>query len=117
MRQKGFTLIEVVASLAILAIVLSYLLYIYEASADRALANHEKRLASLLCQNKLEEILVGQVTQEEGTFPNHPGFRWKVQKSRRTLYPKVVVEEVTVSVFYPASSKPYTLTVWRSLKP
>ncbi|HEY8751497.1 MAG TPA: prepilin-type N-terminal cleavage/methylation domain-containing protein [Tepidisphaeraceae bacterium] len=88
-RRKGFTLIEVLAALVLLAIVLPAAMRGVTAAASAASSAQKRTKAAALAASKLQEILAtgqyangglsGDFGSEEG--PEYNGFRWEAQTS------------------------------------
>jgi len=84
----GFTLAEVVISIAIVGIALLYFATISTANMERAGEAYQKRLYRSLAQDKLEEYLIEVKYAEEedadpetsGNFENAPGYSWTITK-------------------------------------
>lgn len=111
MRSKtGFTLLEVMVALAIIAGALVVILHCHLLGVN--LANRVKgtSLASLLAQEKMEEIEMEEILEEGdkvrdegGLFEEYPGFRWQVVVNQAELFEEEIEElkkvAVTVSWF------------------
>jgi general secretion pathway protein I len=99
-HRSGFTLLEVVVAIAVLAVALVALLTLR--NRDVALQAHARHLvtATSLARAKLEELSrVTGADQEEtsGNFGEHyPGFVWK-REIEPTLVPAWLEMKVTVS--------------------
>ena len=101
--KSGFTLLEVMIALAIIAGALVVILHCHLIGVN--LANRVKgiSLASLLAQEKMEEIemeLALEEGEEEGDFEEYPGFQWRVVVSRAELFEEEieVLKKATVTV-------------------
>lgn len=78
-KKKGFTLLEVVISVAIVGVSLMMLLSAVNRNIDIAGKSRDAQIAALLAQQMLTNIeLEGfpQVREEEGEFQDNPGFNW-----------------------------------------
>jgi type II secretion system protein I len=78
-KKKGFTLLEVVISVAIVGVSLMILLSAVNRNIDIAGKSRDAQIAALLAQQMLTNIeLEGfpQVREEEGEFQDNPGFNW-----------------------------------------
>ena len=78
-KKKGFTLLEVVISVAIIGVSLMMLLSAVNRNIDIAGKSRDAQIAALLAQQMLTNIeLEGfpQVREEEGEFQDNPGFNW-----------------------------------------
>jgi len=80
-NPKGFTLLEVMVALAVLAIALTVLLGLRNRDIELRTHAHYMTVASLLAQEKLAEAEIGafpSVGEQEGGFGNrHPNFNWQ----------------------------------------
>lgn len=78
-REKGFTLLEVVISVAIIGVALMILLSAVNRNLDIAGKSRDSQIASLLAQQMLTEIEMEgfpDIREEEGKFVDNPGFEW-----------------------------------------
>lgn len=78
-KEKGFTLLEVVISVAIIGVALMILLSAVNRNLDIAAKSRDAQIAALLAQQMLTDIeLEGfpDVREEEGEFADYPGFSW-----------------------------------------
>ena len=78
--KSGFTLIEVMAAVLIIAIVLIALLIEKGRSFKNTLVTHNHRIALMLATSKMEELKSGIETQSTGEFEEHSGFSWKLEQ-------------------------------------
>lgn len=80
--KNGFTLLEVVVALAIIATVLVTLLGTHLMSLNLAHKNQEQTLIAMLARQKLEEIRVtpfDSLNNDSGDFsPEYPNFSWEI---------------------------------------
>jgi len=78
-KERGFTLLEVVISVAILGVALMMLLSSVNRNIDIAGKSRDAQIAALLAQQMLTDIeLEGfpDVREENGEFENYTGFSW-----------------------------------------
>jgi type II secretory pathway pseudopilin PulG len=110
LRRGGFTLLEVVFAVGIIATALLALMAGVSGSISSAGASINRRAAREVCRAKLEEILAGSEGAEgAGEVEDYPGFRW----SSRTDELKIgvadrsteTVKVVTVEVTFPVDSQ------------
>ncbi|MCD5390668.1 type II secretion system minor pseudopilin GspI [candidate division NPL-UPA2 bacterium] len=99
--KTGFTLLEVMIALAIIAGALVVILHSHILGVN--LANRVKgtSLASLLAQKRMEEIKMEgfpEEGEEEGDFEEHPGFRWRSVVSNAEVFEEEVEELRKVTV-------------------
>jgi general secretion pathway protein I len=98
-NQYGFTLLEVMVAVAILAIALVGILKANVQSLESLAESREMTTASLLAANKLAEVeAVGAAhwTEFQGDFgENYPGFVWRLE-SETTAVPGLVRFAITV---------------------
>jgi general secretion pathway protein I len=79
-RESGFTLIEVIVALAILAVALGVLFHVISDALDRARENRNEMAATSLAQSLLARTGSEWPLQEgehSGSYSN--GFRWRLQ--------------------------------------
>jgi type II secretion system protein I len=80
-RRVGVTLIETLASLALLAVVAPILARAWAVTMDSAARSRDQITASVLAENMLTEMVAeGNLTSadQSGTFGDeHPGFAWE----------------------------------------
>jgi len=83
--KNGFTLLEIMAALAIMATALVALLGTHLKSLDLAYKHKEQTLAAMLARQKLEETLTvpfDELSSDSGDFaPTHPDIGWETEVS------------------------------------
>ncbi len=99
-RAAGFTLMEVVFAVAIVATALIALQAAVAGSIQAAGSSVNRRAAREECRAKLEEILAGVSSPDGGgDFEDRPGFRWSARTEELTVgMPEKASEVVTVVV-------------------
>ncbi len=78
---KGFTLIEVLVSLAILSIALVAVVKSALLVQDGLLGTKEQNTQAMLCAQKMEEVRsqgLDGIVAWDGVFEEHPGYRWSL---------------------------------------
>ncbi len=79
---KGFTLLEVMVALAIIATALVTLLGTHLMSLNLAQKNKEQTLEVMLARQKMEELFTvpfESVNSDSGDFaPEHPEYKWEI---------------------------------------
>lgn len=107
-RSSGFTLMEVVFAVAIVATTLVALQAAVAGSIQTAGSSVNRRAAREECRAKLEEILAGVASPDGGgEIEDRPGFRWSARTEELTVgmpdkateVVKVVILEVQFPVF------------------
>ena len=87
--NKGFTLLEVMIAVALIAIALTTLLGSQSQSVSFANSAKFETMAALLAQSKMSEITVqepGELTNDSGDFgDDYPGYAWEVNVSDITI--------------------------------
>lgn len=79
---NGFTLIEVLVSLAILSIALVAVVKSALLVQDHLLKTNSENTQAMLCAQKMEQIRsqgLEDIVAWEGTFEEHPGYRWSLE--------------------------------------
>ncbi len=83
--NKGFTLLEVMIAVALIAIALTTLLGSQSQSVSFANSAKFETMAALLAQSKMSEITVqkpDELTSDSGDFgEDYPGYAWEVNVS------------------------------------
>ena len=87
-RQAGFTLVEILVSLAIMSVVLGALIQAAGASANNAGRLRDRTIAQWVGSNRLAEM------QISGTFPDTGSKNGNTEMLGNTWYWKTVVQKV-----------------------
>ncbi len=106
--SNGFTLLEVMVAVAILAMVLVTLLGVKNTSAKNVMLSERITTATLLAKRKMTEMLVTAGTrtifqqEEEGGFPEEEfkGYAWKTAIAPVPLDVNVKITAVRVAVLW-----------------
>ncbi len=102
MRARGLTLIEVVASLVLLAVTVTALLASHARSMEQLTENRRHHLASELAR---ELILTWQLDPEgsrdlmAGTFDDHKELRWTKRRAPRPVTARSALDEITLTIY------------------
>ncbi len=107
-KALGFTLIEVMVSLAILALAMVPLLVEKNRSFKTSLQNHYYRQALFLGYEKMLEIQRGETEESSGEFEGFSGYSWKVTEEEVPLSQEgveMVLKKWTLEIEYPYSEK------------
>jgi general secretion pathway protein I len=106
MRNKGgFTLLEVMVALAIIAGSLVVILHSHFLSVNLANRAIGESLASLLAKEKMEETVkegFPEEGEEEGVFKEHSHFRWRRTVEQAELFEKEIdgLRRIVVTIFW-----------------
>jgi prepilin-type N-terminal cleavage/methylation domain-containing protein len=81
-REGGFTLLEVMLAVGIIAVFFAVLIVSRDDIISTAANSNSLRIARMLASQKMEEVLLSEVAEEGeetlgGTFENYPGFSWE----------------------------------------
>lgn len=82
--RSGFSLFEILLSLALLAAAMAAITQLMETGLQAGLRNQLRTEGQFLCERKLAELLVDPAAQEstgETSFPDDPGWKWSVAVS------------------------------------
>jgi len=75
--ERGFTLVEVLVAVLIVATTISVLQTISGATLKTAVETNRIRIAKMLLRQKAEEIAAGVETSSGGGFDGFPGYEWE----------------------------------------
>ena len=123
-RQKacqGFSLIEVLVAMAVIAIVVIAIFRLNSQTIDMTNATRFHTLAPLLAQSKLADIesrKIEDATSDSGDFgESHPGFNWNVTidtvLSESLGETAENLKKIDLTVSYSGSGAIYNLTLYR----
>ncbi|MBN2688036.1 MAG: type II secretion system minor pseudopilin GspI [Deltaproteobacteria bacterium] len=119
-KADGFTLLEVMVAMAILAITLVAVFQSQSQSISMASESRFITTASLLAQSKMTEMEVaapGDLNSGSGDFgDDYPGYSWRtsIDSTQLEAIKKI---EVTVSNERMASNNTFTLILYRFVAP
>jgi len=103
--RSGFTLLEVMAALAIVAIALTVLLVERNVAVQRTSRTNDRRVAMQLAEEKLNELVLGLETGSAGDFEDPPNFRWSAEEKIELVDAEGRVEgylrRIEVTVHFP----------------
>lgn len=124
--EKGFTLMEVMVSLAVLAIVLATVFKLQSSTIALARAAHFKSSAPMLARQQLAQLAQNNYDPEEfeGEFTeNFPGFSWTCEiesGADRGGWEDILSEtrpeqlkKISITIFGPDRDRQFTLGTWR----
>jgi len=116
-KAAGFTLLEVMVAMAVLAMALVAVYQLQAQSISLAAESRFRTSAALLAQSKMADIeSESNLTNrtEDGDFgPAHPRYRWQI-KITNTQLPRLKKIEVTVLNKAFASGGRYTLIFYKA---
>ena len=97
LQQKGFTLLEIMIAVAIIAIALTTLLGSQSQSVSFANSAQFETMAALLAQSKMSELVIEDsfsLSGNNGDFgDDFPGYTWEAEVN------DIIVEEIDVSQY------------------
>lgn len=121
LTDRGFTLIEVLVAMAVIAIVVIAIFRLNSQTIDMTNATRFHTLAPLLAQSKLADIesrTLEDATSDAGDFGEiHPGFQWQVAID--TVLSEVLGESVEnlkkidLTITYNDTGAIYKITLYR----
>jgi len=99
-RDKGFTLIEVIVSMAILGISLVLIMQLFSAGLKSAKASCDYTIAIVHAKDKMEE-LSATLDNDSGTFED--GFKWEtdVQDYKQADDSEYKLQKLVVKILWP----------------
>jgi general secretion pathway protein I len=99
MRNRGFTLIEIVVAMAILGIGLVVIIELFSGGLRLGRASEEYSRAAGYARMKLEEVMITELTGEgiqEGQFD--PEYRWQMEVRKINLLPSEKITDFKPAV-------------------
>ena len=112
-NEKGFTLLEIIASLTILAVGILTLVQMFSGSLKQGVQADQYLTGVYLAQSKLSQLEVdnfnaatsGLFTNQEGTFENHEGYYWQseilpYESSLEDEENRIQVTKIVLRVFW-----------------
>jgi type II secretion system protein I len=102
--RSGFTLLEVLVSLVILAAALAVIAQGFSAGAQSSMVAKDETTAARLADKKMSEVETGEIPVnrgEQGTFPEPEGFRYEISTEAEAT---TGLYRITVTVYYPDGS-------------
>ncbi|MEA3188695.1 MAG: hypothetical protein QOD99_2525 [Chthoniobacter sp.] len=112
-RHSGFTLVEVLAALAFLAILLPVVLSALSISNRAAVVAERRSLASELAENQLSQLILSNAWatgDTRGDFGvDRPGYRWELKRGDWTS--GLGMSELTMNVFYQVQGREGSVTL------
>lgn len=111
--NHAFSLLELIASIALIAIVSGYLLTVHEMALERCTRTTNLYLAQLLAKQKMEEIYLQglQNLPPKGNFSQFPQFHWKIQKETKNILPTLPLTQVELHIQFQQNTL-LKLTFW-----
>jgi len=115
MRAAAFTLVEVVASAAILGGVVAGLLVARGRALEIARAAQERLHCGRLCGAQVAALRAGLIGEGEGEFATSPGYIWRVMRISLPEQTPRHLAAYEVSVLPPSQREEdkFALTIWR----
>ncbi|RJR19136.1 MAG: type II secretion system protein [Nitrospiraceae bacterium] len=103
-RDEGFTLIEVIVSMAILGISLVLIMQLFSAGLKSAKASCDYTIAIVHAKDKMEELST-TLDNDSGTFED--GFKWEteVQDYRQIEESEYKLQKLVVKIVWPEALK------------
>ena len=109
--RRGFTLVEVLASMALVAIILPVAMKGVSLALQAAALARQRSVAASLAQTELDELVATSAWEDsslEGDFPDHPGYRWTADVTERE---STTLLQVEVSVLWQAHGQERYVTL------
>ena len=102
MRARGLTLIEVVASLVLLAVTVTALLASHARSMEQLTENRRLHLASELARELIVSWRLDPEASRDltaGTFDDHKELRWTRRRAPRPVTARSALDEITLTIY------------------
>jgi hypothetical protein len=112
-RRAAFTLVEVLAAMAFLAILVPVLVSAVSVSNRAAIAAERSAIATQLGENQLNDLIVENLWSSgtsQGDFgADYPGYRWELQMADWTELSGLT--ELTMIVHYQVQGQDHTIQI------
>jgi type II secretion system protein I len=101
--SRGFTLIEALLALAILATAVAGMLTVRANAVRNAQRAHNQRLATMIAGALLADVALDPPQRDtpEQNVDGHPGFTYRYTLATLTIQPLGKVEKLRIEVLYP----------------
>jgi type II secretory pathway pseudopilin PulG len=110
-RRAAFTLVEVLAAMAFLAILVPVLVAAMHTANRSAVIAERAAIATQLGENQLNDLIVENLWSSgsnQGDFgADYPGYRWELQTTDWTEY--TGLSELTMVVYYQVQGQEHSL--------
>jgi len=118
--ERGFTLLEVLAAVAILGMALTVIMQLFSANLHGIAASDDYLAASMAAQAKLREVIdTGDFSEKDWSETTPEGYRVGISVrpalEERTESLPVQLHEITLSLRFESGAKERTITL-RTLK-
>ncbi len=105
--EKGFTLLEVIASLTILATAILALIQMFSGSLNQAAQADRYLVGVYLAQQKISQLELDHFNTEmtEGTFENQEAYRWQLEvlpyeSALNNEEARIQIQKISLRVFW-----------------
>jgi len=114
--QRGFTLLEVLAAVAILGMALTVIMQLFSANLQGIAASDDYLAASMAAEAKMREVIdKGDFSEQDWSETTDEGYRVDVSirpaLEERTESLPVALHEITLSFRFESGSKERTITL------
>ena len=114
--QRGFTLLEVLAAVAILGMALTVIMQLFSANLQGIAASDDYLAASMAAEAKMREVIdKGDFSEQDWSETTNEGYRVDVSirpaLEERTESLPVTLHEITLSLRFESGSKERTITL------
>ena len=114
--QRGFTLLEVLAAVAILGMALTVIMQLFSANLQGIAASDDYLAASMAAEAKMREVITrGDFSEQAWSETTTEGYRADVSirpaLEERTESLPVTLHEITLSLRFESGSKERTITL------
>lgn len=114
--QRGFTLLEVLAAVAILGMALTVIMQLFSANLHGITASDDYLAASMAAEAKMREVIAkGDFSEQDESETTSEGYRVDVSikpaLEERTESLPVALYEITLSLRFASGSKERTITL------